>query len=212
MPPRPTPHAVYSHRSPRWPHFVSLLAALILATVAIRVLFFGLGELESPLQTQSWGLAAGVGVGGLVSLLLSVGFAYRWLRNPPTLRLYEDGFEYSPAGVSTGLIKWSDVVELRDETVLVSLVGTPARRPVTAVVLRNPDDYTRRFPSALRPLFAANRKLNSSPILIAAGEFGPEHEAILAVMRENVAKAGGTSVSRPGTFAKGGSSELDPPV
>jgi hypothetical protein len=168
---------------------LSLLGSVILAAVAIQVLFFGLGEIESPLQTQAWGFASVVGLGALVSLLLSVGFAYRALRNPPTLRFYEDGFEYSPAGVSTGLIRWSDVVELRDETVLVSLVGTPARRPVTAVVLRNPDDYVRRFPAALRPLFAANRKLNSSPILIADGEFGPDHGAIMAIMRENVAKA-----------------------
>lgn len=189
MPHRPTPPTVYSYRSPRWPHFLSLLGAIILTAVAIRVLFFGLGEIESPLKTQAWGLAVGVGAGGLVSLLLSIGFAYRWLRNPPTLRFYEEGFEYSPAGVSTGLIKWNDVVELRDETVLVSLVGTPARRPVTAVVLRNPDDYLGRFPAALRPLLAANRKLNSSPILIAQGEFGPDHAAILAIMRENVAKA-----------------------
>ncbi len=193
MPHRPTPQTVYSYRSPRWPHFLSLLGAIILTAVAIRVLFFGLGEIESPLKTQSWGLATGVGVGGLVSLLLSVGFTYRWLRNPPTLRLYEDGFEYSPAGVSTGLIKWSDVVELRDESVLVSLVGTPSRRPVTAVVLRNPDDYLDRIPAPLRPIFIVNRKLNSSPILIAAGEFGPDHGAILALMRENVAKARGGS-------------------
>ncbi len=162
---------------------------MILTAVAIRVLFFGWGEIESPLQTQAWGFASIVGGGALVSLLLSVGFAYRWLRNPPTLRLYAEGFEYLPAGVSTGLVKWSDVVELRDETVLVSLVGTPSHRPVTAVVLRNPDDYLARFPAALRPIFAANRKLNSSPILIGQGEFGPDHGAIMARMRENVAKA-----------------------
>lgn len=193
MSPPSKPHAVYSHRSPRWPHFLSLLGAIILTAVAIRVLFFGLGELESPLKTGDWALAAGVGVGGVVSLFLSIGFASRWLRNPPTLRIYEEGFEYSPAGVSTGLIKWSDVVELRDESVLVSLVGTPSRRPVTAVVLRNPDDYLARIPAPLRPIFIVNRKLNSSPILIAAGEFGPDHAAILAIMRENVAKARGVS-------------------
>ncbi|HLP24794.1 MAG TPA: STM3941 family protein [Acidobacteriota bacterium] len=189
MAPRSAPQAVYAHRSPRWPHLISLLGAAILTAVAIRVLFFGLGEIESPIHTREWGFASVVGIGALVGLSLCVGFAYRLLRNPPTLRLYEEGFEYSPAGVSTGLIRWSDVVELRNESVLVSMVGTPARRPVTAVVLRNPEDYERRFPAALRPVFALNRRLNSSPILITPGEFGPDHDAILAVMRENVAKA-----------------------
>lgn len=183
------PHAVYSYRSQRWPNFVAMLGALLLTAVAARILFYGLGEIESPLQTRERGLAAAVGLGGAVSLLLALNFAYRGLRNPPMIRFFADGFDYSPTGVSTGLIKWSDVVELRDETVLVSLVGSPSHRPVTAVVLRNPDEYLNRFPAVLRPIFAANRKLNSSPILIPKGEFGPDHGAILAIMRENVAKA-----------------------
>lgn len=180
---------VFEHRSPRWSHFVGLIAAAAMSGLALRTLLSGLGELDSPLQTQAWGLAAGLGSVAALGLFLCGFFAYRWLRNPPTLKFTEEGFEYSPAGVSTGLIKWGDVVELRDETVITSVVGQPGKRPVTAVVLRNPDKYVSRFPAAMRPLFALNRKLNSSPIMIMRGEFGRDHDAILAAMRENIAKA-----------------------
>ncbi len=185
----PSAPVVFTFRAPRWGHLVALLAAGFLTAIFLRVLIAGLGELESPLATKDWPLAVGVCVGAAVGLFLCGVFAYRLFRNPPTLKILEAGFEYCPAGVSTGLIKWSDVVELRDESVLTSLVGQPGRRPVTAVVLRNPDDYVKQFPAALRPIFAVNRKLNSSPILITPGEFGADHDAIIAIMRENVIKA-----------------------
>ena len=189
MPRRSDPRPVlYERRMPRWPHAVALLGALLLTSVAIRILFFGLGEIESPVETADWGKAAIFGAVGLVCVFLSGVFAYRLVRNPPTLVLFEDGFEYTPAGVSTGLIKWSDVLELRDETLVVNVTNARNNRRVTAVVLRDPEEYMSRFPAALRPVFAANLNLNSSPILITPGEFGDDHDAIIAIMRENIAK------------------------
>lgn len=153
----------------------------------------GFGD-QDPLITSAdsgWDVKIALTLASLVGAGLTLGFLYRLLKNPPCFLLYEDGFEYIPAGVSTGLIKFSDVVELRDETVLVNQVSTTGRNGVTAVVLRNPEEYVRRFPAAMQPLLRARGKMNSSAILITHGEFGSEHDRILAMVRERVAKAAG---------------------
>lgn len=174
---------IYDRRTPRWMNFVAFIAAGALTAAFVYFVFLK--------EDADFDLAGKIGFGfaSVVSGSLALLSLYRIVRDPPYFVMYEDGFEYSPGGVSTGLIKWTDVRELRDESVLNSKVGTPARLPVTAVVLRNPDEYVRRFPSALRPLFELRMKMNSSPILISRGEFGGDQPAIIAIMREQVAKA-----------------------
>lgn len=185
---------IYDVRAPRWAHFVALVPTIALTGFMGWFVFlrenvpdeFGRTEEIAPAGQFMFGFFVLIGI-----FLIGV-FTYRLFANPPYFLMYEDGFEYSPGGVSTGLIKWSDIVELKDETVLTSSGGLgPSRMPVTAVVLRNPQEYIARFPAALEPLFKARMKMNSSPILITRSEFGREHDALLGIMREQVAKAGG---------------------
>lgn len=186
---------IYDVRAPRWMHFAALVPTMALTGfmgwfVFLREIVpdeFGRTE-EIPMTGQFI-----FGFFVLIGIFLIGVFTYRLFTNPPYFIMYEDGFEYSPSGVSTGLIKWSDVEELREEKVLTnrSGIGGPAWMPVTAVVLRNPQEYIARFPAALGPLFKLRMKMNSSPILIGKSEFGHEHDALLAIMREQVAKAGG---------------------
>lgn len=164
-------------------HLVSLVAAAVLTSAFVYFIFLRAGADFDAGWKIGFGAAIAVGV------FLTVVFTFRLIRNPPYFVLYEHGFEYSPGGVSTGLIKWTDVLELREESVLNSLAGTPGRRAVTAVVLRNPEELVRRFPAALRPLFELRMKMNSSPILIARGEFGGDSTALMTILREQVAKA-----------------------
>jgi len=187
---------IYDVRAPRWAHFVCLVPTIALTGFMTWFVFLQEHEPDAFGRTQEIDLAGKFifGFFVLIGVFLIGVFAYRLFANPPFFVMYEDGFEYSPGGVSTGLIKWSDVVELRDETVVTSVgdVG-PARMSVTAVVLRSPQEYMARFPAALEPLFKLRMKMNSSPILITKSEFGREHDALLAIMREQVAKAGGKS-------------------
>ena len=92
-----------------------------------------------------------------------------------------------------GIIRWTDVLELREETMLHGDGGYPTRRLVTAVVLRNPEEYLARLPTVLRPLIQKRLEMNSSVILIPRGEFGGDDGAVVGIMREQVQKAGSRS-------------------
>lgn len=184
---------LYDHRAPRWVHAVCLLPTLALTGFMLWFVFLQQHEPDAFGRTDEIGLGGKFVFGFfvLIGVFLTGVFTYRLFANPPYFILYSDGFEYSPGGVSTGIIKWTDVEELRDETVLQSGGHGSALIPVTAVVLRNPGEYMAKFPAVLEPLFKARMKMNSSPILITKGDFGRKHEALLAIMREQVAKAQG---------------------
>jgi hypothetical protein len=185
---------IYDRRIPRWIHLACLVPTIGLTGLMAWVVFFRQPS-DDPFNRVEEIDATGQIIFGffvLVGVFMTGVFVYRLFRNPPYFILYEDGFEYSPGGVSTGLIKWSDIVELRDETVLDGGASGQGRSPVTAVVLRNPGKYVERFPAVLRPLFAQRMQMNSSPILISQAEFGRDHDAILAIMRGQVAKARGS--------------------
>lgn len=178
---------LYACRTPRWIQWLVLLAATALMGVLARII---LGQEGANLDT-------GWRIGVAIALAVSTAFvgvsAYRLIRHRPYFVIYEHGFEYSPGGVSTGLVRWTDVVELRDETVLHGDGGFPARRAVTAVVLRNPTEYLARFPRVFRPLMKLRQTMNSSTILIPRGEFGGNDAAVIRMMREQMAKAGSPS-------------------
>lgn len=183
---------IYERRAPRWVHLACLVPTIALTGIMLWAAFLKENEPDAFGRTEEIGLAGQVAFGFfvLIGLFLIGVFAYRLFRNPPYFIMYENGFEYSPGGVSTGLIKWSDVVELRDETVVQGGGGYgPERQPVTAVVLRNPGEIIGRFPDPLQSLARARLQMNSSPVLITRGEFGRDHDAMLALMREQVAKA-----------------------
>ena len=184
---------LYDHRAPRWVHAVALIPTIALTGFMTWFVFLQEHQPDAFGRTEEIDLTGKFMFGFfvLIGVFLTGVFTYRLFANPPYFILYSDGFEYSPGGVSTGIIKWTDVEELRDETVLTSHGSGTARVAATAVVLRNPGEYMARFPAVLEPLFRIRMKMNSSPILITKGEFGREHEALLAIMREQVAKAKG---------------------
>lgn len=189
----PSP-VLYQRRSSRWAHLICVIAALLLTLALLVAAFEGFGDLDPLFSSPDigWDMKVALTLAIMGGVFMTFVFAYRLAKNPVVLTVYEDGFEYIPAGISTGLIKFSDVLELRDEGVVTSIVDRSGGvRGVTAVVLRDPAEYTRRFPAGLRHLMEARGKMNSSPILIVRGEFGAEHDRILAMLRERVAKAGG---------------------
>ncbi len=161
----------------------------VLVAAASLVAVFAYFLLATPRADGDAGWRIGAGIALTVSALMVVVSALRLIRHRPYFIIYEHGFEYAPGGVSTGIIRWADVVELREETVLHGDAGFPTRRAVTAVVLRNPEEYQARFPTVLRPLLQMRQAMNSSVVLIPRGEFGGDDVALVEIMREQVAKA-----------------------
>jgi hypothetical protein len=178
-------------RFPRWTYGVALLATLFAGALLYTIVFVGLGDnlplRESDRFTSALGL--GLWVAALVIAFLTVVFGSRFVRPPRILLITKDGFEYAPAGVSFGFIKWNEVRELRDETVQTNVASIRGLRPVTAVVLRDGEAFQQRFNGTARLLFQGRVARNSSPILIPKGEFGRDHDNVITKMREMVAGA-----------------------
>ncbi len=183
---------IYQRHVPRWVHLACLVPTIGLTATMFWLVFLQPPGDDALIRAEEIDTTGRFifGFFVLAGFFLTGVFAYRLLRNPPYFILYDTGFEYSPGGVSTGLIRWSEVAELRDETVLQGDSGPGSGRgAVTAVVLHSPEEYIARFPAALEPLFRARLAMNSSPILISKAEFGRDHDTLLGIMREQVAKA-----------------------
>jgi hypothetical protein len=186
---------LYERRAPRLGHFIFLLAAIGLTGFMTYFVF-----LQDP-STSPFEQAEEIGAGAKVifGFLILIGFfmtgvfAYRLIKNPAYFVITEEGFEYSPGGVSTGLVRWGDILELREEKVITNRngLGGPVYEVALAVVLRNPEEYVARYPQALKPLFAVRQALNSTPLLMRPSDFGDDYRSILTIMREQVARQAG---------------------
>lgn len=188
---------LYEKRAPLWAHGVVLLFTIGLTGAMTYVVF---------LHDQATGgfgpdVAMGPGAKTIFGFFILIGIfmigvtIYRLVKNPPYFVMTEEGFEYSPGGVSTGLIRWGDIAELREENVITDRggIGGPAFEVAVAVVLRNPEEYVARFPAALKPLFVLRGKLNSSPLLMRPSDLGRDYQSIMTIMREQVQQHAGHS-------------------
>jgi hypothetical protein len=170
-------------------HLVSLLFTIALTAFLVYFVF-----LRTPVSD---GFGSTTEVGGdfklifgffvLIGLFMTGVFAYRLVKRPAGFVMTDEGFEYSPGGVSTGLIRWGDILELREETVLTSGSGiAPASVSALAVVLRNPEEYIARFPAALKPLLALRSKMNSSALMLNPRDLGRDYAVIKGMMQDQV--------------------------
>jgi hypothetical protein len=176
-------------RSSRWGYLPLAAAALFMGSFFVAYLFFWehLPE-EAPDAVATTVFAA---------LSLACAFlAVHWVRalvvNPAMLELDDQGFTYCPAGVSTGLIAWRDVMELRDITVTVGGSGYgPEPTPVLAVVLHDPEAYRARFPALLRPLLQARQGLSGTSLVIDLNHLGPRRAEVRAAMEAHISRSQG---------------------
>lgn len=174
-------------RAKRWPNLLLLVAALGLATAFVWIVFVSPPGGEASPDT----VKVIFGFFTAVCLFLAYHFGRRLVSSPPVLELTDEGFTYEPAGVSTGLIRWADIHEVREETVRVGR-GYIGRSPVAlAVVLKDPDGYKERFPAVLRPLFDFREEETDTPLLLDPTDFGSAYARAKALMEERIRMAAG---------------------
>lgn len=184
---------LYERRAPRWVHVACLIPTIALTAFMIHFVFLREPEIDAfgrsdELETR---FEVIFGFFCVIGLIMTGVFAHRLVRNPAYFILTEEGFSYSPGGVSTGLIRWSDIVEIKEETVIEGTQFGPGYSPAVAVVLRNPEEYVARFPKVLKPLFALRGELNSSPLMLRRADFGEDYAAIKQIMDEQVRQFAG---------------------
>lgn len=176
-------------RAPRVGLLIATFGALVLGGAFAAVLLFGVeggpdAQLTGGAKVLLWVMLA-------VTAFLAVVFG-RWAIEPPVVfRMTTVGFEYSPAGVSTGLIRWSDIRSLDDVEVMVQAGRRPARERAIAVMLRNPEAYVEGQARPLAPLFKLREAMSGTPLLIRPADLGPHGERVLGTMRRLVQEAAG---------------------
>ena len=180
--------SLYERRAP----VLAYVAALV-PSLALTGFLFYVGFVREPETGDVWPLhfKAIIGFFIAIGVVVSGSLAYRLVRNPPTFHLDEEGFSYAPGGVSTGLVRWRDVVELKEEGVLEGDSGGTRISAALAVVLRNPEDYIARFPRVLRPLFRARGQLNRSPLMLNIADFGADYPRVKAMMEAQIRRQPG---------------------
>lgn len=184
---------LYERRAPRWVHVACLIPTIALTAFMIHFVFLREPEIDAFGRSDELDLTFKVLFGFFcaIGVFMTGVFTYRIVRNPAYFTLTEEGFYYAPGGVSTGLIRWSDIVEIKEETVIEGTQFGPGYSPAVAVVLRNPEEYIARYPQVMKPLFAVRGQLNSSPLMLRRADFGPDYAAIRQIMDEQVRQYAG---------------------
>ena len=181
---------LYEQRPPRIVHLVCLIGTLIVVGAFIGFVFVpdsNPGPFETPVEVDTTGKVI-FGFFTLVGIFLIGVFGYRLIRNPVTFRMTDEGFEYNPAGVSTGLIRWTDIEEIKPVPVMTnrSGIGGPKQLFPIGIILKDPQSYIARYPTAMGVLFEYRKYESGTPLVFQFGEFGRDHEKVVAMMQEQV--------------------------
>lgn len=134
-----------------------------------------------------------------IGLFLIVVFTVRALRNRPWFLLGTLGFVYRPGDVSPGVVRWSDIADIKIGEVLASRGRAgPTLKPTLIVVLKQPERYTQRYTLLLGLLVRALTKVLSvqtegGDLYLDPDDFGADYEKVLALMREHAGLAPSTA-------------------
>lgn len=181
----------FEFRIPRWIHLLCLVPTVGLTLLFLDLVFLpdaGLLPLETGEEIDTMGKVI-FGFFTFVGIFLTGVFAWRFVKNPLIFRMDDEGFEYNPAGVSSGFVRWVDVEKLDYTQVKVGRPGGTQFMKVLGVYLKDPATYINRQPMALHALFEARRYDSGTPLVFNSGEFGRQHDRIIAGMRERHARA-----------------------
>lgn len=150
------------------------------------------GPFDPPPQPVSLEAQLVIGFFTVVWGFLLVAFTVRLIRNPAWFVLTRKGFVYRPGDVAPGLVRWEDVVEIKEDEVLSSgPPGGPTLRPALVIVLRDAERYT----TVYNPLLAMIVRLATGALRAQTGgrgdlyldpvHFGARYEEVKALMREH---------------------------
>ena len=181
---------LYEQRPPRWVHAVCLLPTIGLVALFTDLVFLpdiGLLPIETEEEIDLMGKLI-FGFFTLVGFFLIGVFSYRLIKNPWTFRMTDEGFEYNPAGVSTGFIRWEDVAEIKYVPVTTDR-GGPTKIMTVGIILKDPHSYIARYPAALGVLFEYRKYESETPLVFLANAFGRDQDRVVAMMQEQVTKA-----------------------
>lgn len=177
--------------------FVGVLVALVFVILLNLIVFrapeLGVNPDEIPLSAEmAFWLFYGIGH------FLFLAFLLRAIRNRPFFVLTDKGFLYEPGDVSPGLIKWTDVSEVREVELVArqASFGGANLMMALAVGLKNPEAYQARYTLPLRLLVSLLTRFarfqtagpgeakGPGDLVLAAQDFGTRYEEVKRLMMD----------------------------
>lgn len=125
-----------------------------------------------------------------IAAFLIVAFTVRAVANPPWFVLTRHGFLYRPGDVSAGLVRWSEISDIKTSAVLSGDGGYgPTAKPVLVVTLKHPERYNANYTPLLGMLVRAltpalRAQTGGGDLFIDPVDFGADYEKVVALMQE----------------------------
>lgn len=115
---------------------------------------------------------------------LLIRFVKSFLDDPVIMLVNEQGFEYNPAGYSTGFILWTDVEKVDEVTVTTNTTRVMDQQIALGVWMKDPELYYQRWNIAIRKLMQINQKMYGATILIQPSSLGKDYERVRQALLE----------------------------
>lgn len=155
---------------------IAIVLTLFLMGITAWAIF---GKTEDPLELAGPGLIIPAIIVPLGCVVIYFALKAIILR-PPVIRIDEQGFEYNPGGVSTGLIPWAhieDILEVDVRTTRGDQMG-PVVETALGIRLKDPETYRNQFNPVIRKLMELNEKMYEVDILFRLSDFGTQVDAM----------------------------------
>lgn len=151
-----------------WGHIIIVFFVLLLMGITYWALFV---NNEVRLETNAYIILIIIFSIGTVVLLKALQII---IKKPDVIAINSYGFEYNPGGISSGLIPWSNVQEVKRVSVLTEggNVGGPIYETTLAVKLKDPADYAEQYNFFLKSLMKLNHNLYDADIFMRLASFG----------------------------------------
>lgn len=143
-----------------------------------------------PEATVEDGMFYYVAIGVLVvGAFLTFQFTRQFFKPPVTFRMDQEGFEYNPAGVSSGLIRWNEVASIEEKQIKTMSGSVPGFSTVLAVTMKDPAAFRKRYNVLLRKAVQLSEDVNHASVLIEPAALGKQYGEIRDTMIRQAGEA-----------------------
>jgi cbb3-type cytochrome oxidase subunit 3 len=128
----------------------------------------------------------------LALFLVIVGITHAF-KNEAVITMTTKGFIFNPAGIPTGVIRWTDILEIEETTIQSTTGRRPTQEPVLAIKLIDPDIAYRPVlnPIAnklLAPLFKFRQEEAGTHLFLSRRLLGNDYDRVVDIIKQQTAK------------------------
>lgn len=118
----------------------------------------------------------------VVGAFLAFQCVRQFMKAPVIFRMDQEGFEYNPAGVSSGLVRWKEIQAVEEIDIRTADGNAPNRTKVLSVKLKDPRAFRSKYNFLIKSALALSEEVNNTSIMIEPAALGKQYEEIREIM------------------------------